>query len=305
MAKPKIVVIGSINMDLVLRVPRLPRPGETLAGTDAVEVPGGKGANQAVAAARLGGEVTMVGRVGRDAFGGVLRAALDADGVDTRLVKATPGPTGVAVILVQADGDNSIVLSAGANARVTVADVRAATPAIRAADAVLLQLEVPLEVVAYAAALCRKLGVRVILDPAPAPVAFPNELLNVDVFCPNDSEAATLLGPLATGDPLADARQLRTRGASAVAMKLGALGSLAIDAEGRPTRATPFKVKVVDTTAAGDSMTAGLAVALAEGRAWPDALRFANAAGALACTRLGAQPSIPTRAQVARLMRGS
>lgn len=303
MARPKIVVIGSLNMDLVLRVARLPRPGETIAGADAIEIPGGKGANQAVAAARLGADVAMVGRVGDDAFGGVLRRSLDAEGIDTRRLKTTRGPSGVAIILVQGSGDNSIVLSAGANARVTEADVRAATPVIRAADFVMLQLEIPIDVVAYAIALCRRLRVRVILDPAPATVNLPDALFDADVICPNESEAATLLGLERTGKAIDDARRLRARGAGAVAMKLGARGSLALDASDKPVRVPSFKVKVVDTTAAGDSMTAGLAVALAENRPWPEALRFANAAGALACTRLGAQPSIPTRAQVRQLLR--
>lgn len=302
MAKPKIVVIGSINMDLVVPVPRLPAAGETLPGGVLAEIPGGKGANQAVAAARLGGEVFMVGRVGHDAFGRTLRAGLAANGVDTRHVKTAPCASGVAVILSQTGGENSIVLSPGANACLTTADVDAARPLLRGADAVLLQLEVPIDVVVHAAAVCRDLGVRVILDPAPAVRRLPKSLSAVDIITPNESEARVLTG-VRPGDPDAAARSLLRRGSRAVVLKRGARGLSYFAADGQRFAAPAFKVDVVDTTAAGDSTTAALAVALGEGRSIEEALRFANAAGGLACTVFGAQPSIPTRRQASALLK--
>ncbi len=304
MAKARIVVIGSINMDLVLPVPRLPQPGETLSGENLLQIPGGKGANQAVAAARLGANVHMVGCVGSDSFGPVLRRGLAANKVNTRYVRTTSGESGVAVILLQRGGDNSIVLSGGANQQLSRADVDAALPVLRQADVVMLQLEIPLPVVEYAVALCQKLNVRVILDPAPAPARFPKNLFKVDIICPNETEAVSLLKQ-ARQTEANTARALQKRGARHVVLKLGHRGSVYFGSEGEVHREKAFKVKVVDTTAAGDSMTAGLAVALGEGQSWSDALRFANAAGASACTVLGAQPSIPTRAQVLALLSGT
>ena len=197
--RPRIVVIGSINMDLVQPSPRLPLPGETMHGGDLSLVAGGKGANQAVAAARLGADVAMVGRVGRDAFGNLLRDGLAREGIDVRHVRRTPGASGTAVILVQPSGENSIVLSAGANAKVTPADVDRARPLIRAADAVLLQLEIPPATVRHAIKLCRSLGVSVFLDPAP-PLAItgkakkvPRWLFEANVLSPNEHEARALL----------------------------------------------------------------------------------------------------------------
>ena len=180
-------------MDLVLPVPRLPRAGETIAGEKLLQIPGGKGANQAVAAARLGAIVHMVGCVGADAFGPELRQGLERNKVDTRYVRSTRGESGVAVILLQAGGDNSIVLSGGANQELKTADVKAALPVLRDADIVMLQLEIPTAVVEYAVELCRKLKVRVILDPAPVPARFPRSLFDVDIICPNETEAGLLL----------------------------------------------------------------------------------------------------------------
>ena len=332
--RPFIVVIGSINTDLIVPIPRLPKPGETLAGGELVTAFGGKGANQAVAAARLGADVAMVGRVGRDDFGDRRRVALAKEGVDVRHVRRTPAPTGTAIILLQSGGENSIVLSPGANAHVTPADVDAALPVLRRADAVLLQLEIPIATVRHALRRCRELGVTTVLDPAPAPAGPATASVSMkatgpakaagpaasrppksfvktksvvktkwafaaDVLTPNQTEAGALLGRATSPD--ATAAALIAAGATNVVLKLGDNGSLHADATGVYTHVAAFAVDPVDTTAAGDAFTAALAVARAEGRAWPDALRFANAAGALACTTLGAQPSLPKRRQVDRL----
>ena len=307
--RPFIVVIGSINTDLIVPIARLPWPGETLAGDELTIAFGGKGANQAVAAARLGADVAMVGRVGRDDFGDRQRAALAKEGIDVRHVRRTPAATGTALILLQPGGENSIVLSPGANAHVMPADVDSALPVLRRADAVLLQLEIPLVTVRHALRRCREIGVTTVLDPAPAPPATtPAKSAGkskwpfaADVLTPNQTEAAALLGR-PTAMPDATAAALIAAGATNVVLKLGELGSLHADATGVYTHVGAFPVNPVDTTAAGDAFTAALAVARAEGRAWPDALRFANAAGALACATLGAQPSLPTRRAVGRIV---
>jgi ribokinase len=302
---PAIVVIGSINMDLVCRTPRLPGGGETVIGGDLLTIPGGKGANQAVAASRLGGDVHMVGRVGDDDLGRRLLAGLRENGVDVRHVKRTPGaPSGCAMILVDKRGENAIVVSPGANAKVMPADVDAALPVIRGAAAVVLQLEIPLATVRHAASLCRKLGVPTILDPAPVPSGgISPALYGVDVLTPNEHEAALLAGTRRRQAPAVLATSLLARGPSHVVLKLGGRGALARADAGWTLRAPAFKVKAVDTTAAGDAFTGALAVALGERQQWGDALRFANAAGALCCTTLGAQPSLPTRADIGRLLR--
>jgi ribokinase len=301
--RPFIVVIGSINTDIVLRTPRLPRPGETLAGGDALVVPGGKGANQAVAATRLGADVALVGRVGQDDFGNTLRHGLASEGVDVRHVRRTPGASGTALILLQAGGENSIVLSPGANARVTPADVDAAVPLLRRADAVLLQLEIPLATVRHAMKVCRRFGVTVFLDPAPAPPGrVPAWLLKADVISPNEAEAAMLLGgPVRSAD--ATAAALVAAGATNAVLKLGPHGSIHADATGVHLKSAGFGIRAVDTTAAGDAFNAALAVARSNGLPWSETLRFANAAGALACTKLGAQPSLPKRRDVMTLVK--
>jgi ribokinase len=301
-----IVIIGSINMDLVCRTPRMPRPGQTIIGSGFLTVPGGKGANQAVAVARLGGSAHMVGRVGDDDFGRQLLAGLRRNGVNTRHVAITKGVTsGVAMIIVDEAGENSIVTSAGANGRVTPADVDAAEGLIRRAAAVVLQLEIPYGTVLHAIAMCRRLGVMTILDPAPAPAkGLPRAMYSVNVLSPNEHEAAALVaGSKGAKSSERIARALLARGAGSVVLKLGAKGSLALAKDGKPAKAAPFKVKCVDTTAAGDSFTGALAVALSEGRELAEAARFANAAGALCCMTLGAQPAIPDRRAVDRMLR--
>jgi ribokinase len=301
-----VVVIGSINMDLVGRTPRLPGAGETVLGPgDLLSIPGGKGANQAVAAARLGASVHMVGRVGDDAFGRTMLGGLRAEGVNTRFVKRTPGvASGCASILVDARGENCIVVSPGANARVTPADVDAAESIIRRAAVVVLQLEIPLATVRRAITLARKHGVLTVLDPAPVPPGgLPEALYRVDVLTPNEHEAAQLVStsPL---PPHAVASKLVSRGPREIVLKLGAKGSLGLDSSGTTLRAKAFRVKAIDTTAAGDAFTGALAVAMAEGMPRDAALRFANAAGAMCCSRMGAQPALPTRAEVDRLVAG-
>ena len=299
-----ITVVGSLNMDLVARTPRIPQPGETIIGSDFRTVPGGKGANQAVAVARLGPQVSMVGRVGRDAFAQPLLDNLAAVGVDHTFVLQDPGAaTGVALIVVDDAGENSIVVASGANARLSPADVDAAESAIAAADGLLLQLESPLETVSRAAEIARAHEVTVILNPAPAR-PLPAELLAmVDVLIPNESETALLTG-LPVGDQAqtrAAATALLDLGVGTVILTLGERGAM-LAQEGRTELVPAFTVTPVDTTAAGDAFVGGLVVALAEGRALSEAVRWGNATGALATTKLGAQPSLPTRQELEALL---
>jgi len=305
---PRIVVVGSINMDLVARVARLPRPGETLHGRSFDTVPGGKGANQAVAAARLGARVGMAGRVGDDAFAARLTGSLRANGVDIRRVLPTRRcSSGVATIGVEDSGENAIVIVAGANGRVSPADVSRAESSIAAADTMLLQLEIPMATVVAAAGLARRHGKRVILNPAPAPPALPRRLLATDVICPNETEARAITG-LPGGSvraALAQAEWLTDRGTGLAVVTLGAKGAAWCEHGGRPVHVPPFRVKAIDTTAAGDAFAGALAVALSEGRGAAEAVRFACAAGALATTRPGAQPAMPARADVEALLRSA
>jgi len=300
----RVTVVGSLNMDLVARAPRIPEPGETIIGGEFCNVPGGKGANQAVAAARIGALVSMVGRVGSDAFAEPLLHNLASDGIDhTFVTRDSEAATGVALIVVDDVGQNSIVVASGANMRFSPTDVDAAKAAIAAADVVLLQLESPLDAVTRAAEIARAHGVRVVLNPAPAR-PLPATLLSlVDVLVPNESETALL-----TDMPIADhaeaeaaAAALRRSGVGTVILTLGERGALL--AQGEDVELIPaFEVTPIDTTAAGDAFVAGFAVALAEGKTLAEAVRWGNAAGALATTELGAQPSLPTRRAVERLL---
>jgi len=299
-----VTVVGSLNMDLVARTPRIPQPGETIIGGDFHTVPGGKGANQAVAAARLGAQVSMVGRVGRDAFANPLLENLAAAGVDHTFVTQDPGgATGVALIVVDGAGQNSIVVASGANMRLLPADVDAAEAAIAAADALLLQLESPLETVTRAAEMARTHRVTVILNPAPAR-PLPAALLSlVDVLIPNESETSLLTG-MPVGDQVeaeTAAAALRESGVGTVILTLGDRGAL-LAREGETERFPAFDVTPVDTTAAGDAFVGGFAVALAEGQSLAEAVRWGNAAGALATTKLGAQPSLPNRHALGKLL---
>ena len=302
MKRPKIVVVGSSNTDMVVKADRIPAPGETVLGGAFVMVAGGKGANQAVAAARLGAEVSLVARLGADTLGDQAIAGYRNDGILTDLVVRDPDrPTGVALILVDAKGENSITVALGANEALLPDDVDRAADRIRAADAVVMQLEVPLAAVERAAAIAAAAGVPVILDPAPAPDGgLPASLLrNVTCLKPNESEAERL-----TGIPVVDtasaeraALVLRGLGPRIVIITLGSQGAVIVDDAG--ARHVPaYCVTAVDTTAAGDAFTGALAVALASGVALPEAVRQAAAAGAFAATRMGAQPSLPTRAEL-------
>jgi len=300
-----VTVVGSLNMDLVVRSSRIPQPGETIIGGDFCTVPGGKGANQAVAAARLGAQVSMVGRVGRDAFAGPLLDNLALAGVGHTFVTRDPeAATGVALIVVDETGQNSIVVASGANARLSPADVDAAEAAITAAAVLLLQLESPLETVTRAAEVARGHGVTVILNPAPAR-PLPAALLSlVDVLIPNESETALLTGmPVGNqAEAGAAAMALRESGVvGTVILTLGERGALLARAGGAE-RFPACEVTPVDTTAAGDAFVGSFAVAMAEGKSVAEAVRWGNAAGALATTKLGAQLSLPTRQALEALL---
>lgn len=308
MAKsPNIVVVGSLNMDLVMRAPRLPDPGETVLGGSFNRFPGGKGANQAVAAARLGAEVAMVGRVGADPFGEALRASLNESGVDHRAVLTDEeNETGVGMVLVDYAGSNSILVASGANMALTPQDVEAAEWIIAGADVMILQLEVPAETVERAAALGRSHGALVILNPAPAIPLSKKLLRSVDLLIPNEDEAATLTG-MPVGDreqARAAARALRDTGAETVILTMGGRGALLSDVTGTDLLPALNEVEPVDTTAAGDAFVGGLAVALGEGKSLLEAVGWANIVGGLATLKPGAQPSLPLRKVVeARIAR--
>jgi ribokinase len=298
----KIVVVGSSNTDMVVRVAHLPAPGETVLGGAFVMAAGGKGANQAVAAARLGAQVTLVARVGEDVFGERALAGFEREGISTQHIIADPeAASGVALITVDSEGENSIAVAPGANARLSPEDVQRARAAILDADVLLLQLEVPLKTAQAAAELARQAGVRVILNPAPAPESpLPPALLAcVDVLTPNEKEAAALAGVPESLERAA--RRLLEMGVETVVVTLGARGALIVTPESQQT-VPGFPVEALDTTAAGDAFTGGLAVALAGGQPLNKAVRFANACGALAATRLGAQPSLPTEEKVAAFL---
>jgi ribokinase len=298
-----IVVVGSLNMDLVMRTERVPAGGETLAGHDFNTLPGGKGANQALACARLGGKVAMIGRVGDDGFGRTLCAGLAQDGVDVAAVLETPAvTTGVAVILVEDSGQNRILLAAGANGRLTAEDIDRAADLIRGAALLIVQLEVPLAAVRRAVALAGAAGVPVLLNPAPA-AALPADLLaQVDLLVPNETEAALLTGRPAGGRDAARAaaRILHGQvapGSGRVVLTLGQDGVLVLDEKGERHHPAA-RVTAVDTTAAGDTFIGGLAVGLLEGLELDAAIALGQRAAALCVTRPGAQPSIPRRSEL-------
>ncbi len=301
----RIVVLGSLNMDFVVRVTRLPASGETVLGRDFRMIPGGKGANQACAVGRLaarGASAHMIGRVGYDVFADHLKASLAAAGVDVSSVYATRSqPTGVALIWVDDAGQNSIVVAPGANSELRPEGVEEFRRVFRGARCVLFQLETPLATVARALRLAREEGVTAMLDPAPAQPLAPDLLAAVDILTPNETEACILLGRqpgrVDRWQAAGMARELARLGPRTVVLKLGDAGCLWWDGANE-VYGEPFAVKAVDATAAGDTFNAALAVALSENRAPADALRFANAAAAVSVTRLGAQASIPTRAEV-------
>jgi len=297
-----ILVIGSLNADLVVRAPRFPAPGETISGEDLAIIPGGKGANQAVAAARQGAQVSMLGRVGSDSFGPTLTQNLQTNNVDTTHVYTDASATGTAIIVVDASGQNSIVLSPGANGKVTLADVDAFP--FQEEKMLLLQLEIPLETVTHAASLARQNGLRVILNPAPARPIPDSLLADVDILIPNESELQLLSGQSVTDTDSAKAAAhiLLEKGVKTVIVTLGANGALLVTDE-KTTHVSTFKVDVVDTTAAGDAFISGLAAALLKGKSLEEAVHYGNASGALAATKFGAQPSLPTQNEVEQLLR--
>ncbi len=299
---PQVLVLGSLNMDLVVRVPRAPDAGETLAAHGFMTNPGGKGANQAVACARLGAAVGMVGRVGGDAFGEALRGALAADGIDVRHVATAGDASGIAVITVDDAGENRIAIVAGANARLAVADVEAIAADIAAAPLLLLQFEVPLPTVVRAARIARDAGRSVVLNPAPAR-ALPDALWStVDLLVVNETEAAMLAGTAVDDVPAARdaALALRRRGPARVVVTLGRDGAVVADAAGC-RRFHALAVEAVDTTAAGDTFIGALCAGLAEGMALDAAIALGIRAAALCVTRPGAQASIPRRHEVAAM----
>jgi len=302
----KIFVAGSLNADLVVPVPRLPLAGETLTGRDLRIHPGGKGANQAVAAARLGAQTVMAGQAGNDAFGGLLIDSLRRAGVDVSRVGRVEGSSGVALISVLPGGENAIVISPGANATLTPDLVRERLAGLTAGDFLLCQLESPLDAVQAALETAKNAGAATVLDPAPAQPLSPGILQAVDWLTPNQSEAAALLGregrEIRTADKAREAaRELRKLGPRAVIVKLGRMGCF-VSAEDTAELAPGFEVEAVDATAAGDTFNAALAVALAEERGPLLAARFANAAAAVSVTRPGAQTSAPSRAEVERFV---
>jgi ribokinase len=293
-----ITVVGSINMDLVVRAPRFAHPGETITGESFLTVPGGKGANQAVAAQRLGGTVAMIGGVGEDAFGASMAQGLADEGIDVGHVDVRGGrASGVALITVNADGENTIIVVPGANGTLTTDDVTLARDVVLSADVLLLQLEIPMAVVQAAAAIAHDAGRTVILNAAPAAI-LPDSLLPlVDYLIVNETELFTVAGPAAR-DQHAAIRGLHDRGASAIVVTLGGAGARLAPRDEGPTLVHAYTVDVVDTTAAGDAFVGAFAVALSEGLPPVEALRRGNAAGALTVTRAGAQPSLPTRDEV-------
>ena len=292
----KIVVVGSFNADLTSYLERMPRPGETVPGDRFVTGAGGKGSNQAVAAARLGAEVTFIGRVGNDVFAELAYEIWDAEGVNRDYVSTdNEVATGVAPILVDSSGENMIVVVLGANLRVQAADIDAARARIAAADLLVTQLEINLDMVRYALETAKKQGVATILNPAPA-ASIPQSLIDLaDYLTPNETELETLSG--SAGDFAEAARGLLTRADQRAVVTLGAQGAQIVSADKSAT-IPAYEVDVVDTTGAGDAFNAGLAVALAEGKPLSEAARFANATAALCVTKPGTARSTPYREEV-------
>lgn len=300
----KICVIGSLNMDLVVTVNQFVKPGETITGVDFGTYPGGKGANQAVALGKLGADVSMFGKLGDDTYGRQYMDNLEASGVKTSGISFEPGvSSGIAIIEVENTGQNRIILVPGANGKLDIEYIDSRMDLILANDIVLLQLEIPLEVVMYTARQLKSHGKIIILDPAPA-VRLPDELLGlIDYITPNQTEIETLTGIRIESEQELKmaAIQLLNKGVGVVVAKCGSKGAYLITRD-QFTHFPPYEVKVVDTTAAGDSFNAGLAYALARGDGIEQCIRFANGVGALAVTGMGAQGSMPSLAQVETLI---
>lgn len=297
-----VLVIGSFITDLVFRVDHYPAEGETLIGQSFNRFPGGKGANQAVGASRLGAKVSMVGRLGQDLFGDEQIQSLQGAGIDTSGIARDPEvPSGAATVTIDKDGRNRIIIVPGSNMRITVDDIEKVRDRIAAADILMLQLEIPLECVERAIAIASEVGTPVILNPAPAQEVAPEVLSRVSVLTPNEVEAEQLtdIKVDTTEDATAAARKLLSYGVQAVVITLGERGSLVMSAEDEePTFIPAYKVKAVDTVAAGDAFNGALAVRLSEGASIVEAARYATAVSAIAVTRPGAQPSMPYRHEV-------
>lgn len=305
-----IVVVGSVNLDLVCRGERIPAPGQTLLGDEFQTFHGGKGANQAVAVARLGHSVSMIAKVGEDDFGGRLRRGLRDAKVNVRAVSIAKGvASGVALISVDARGQNSITIVPGANGQLLPCDLEKSLPLLRAAGMILTQLEIPLESVEYLCSIAERYQVPLMLDPAPARPLTRRLLRQVTYLTPNETETCALCkvdpADLSSATVAEIAETLRSSGPTNVVIKMGRLGAYVAGSEGIRKMVPAFKVKATDTTAAGDAFNAGMAVALMRGMQLTEAVRFGAAAGALSATRVGAQPSMPTGEEVALLLASS
>lgn len=298
--KPKITVVGSSNMDLVVKSARIPAVGETILGGDFLMVPGGKGANQAVAAAKLGAEVYFIAKLGDDIFGAQSLDNFRREGVNTKhVIQTKEAPSGVALIMVDDKGNNSIVVAPGANQKLSPADVKAAESDLALSGAVVAQLEIPLETIECAAQLANQSGVAFVLDPAPARELSAKLLKMMDVLTPNETEAQILTG-LEVKDQdsaRAAAERLLAAGVKTVILTMGVQGYLLADEE-KMEFVTARKVEAVDSTAAGDAFTGSLAVGIAQGKTLSEAALFANYVAALSVTKMGAQPSMPTLQEV-------
>jgi ribokinase len=302
-----IVVVGSINTDLVSTTREIPAIGETVIGSDFHVHPGGKGANQAVAVARLGYPVQLIGRLGNDEFGSQLRSHLEGSGVNIAGVATSDGTSGVAVIVVSEKGENSIVVTPGANSKVTPQDIETNIDFIRNAGVVLAQLEIPIETVDYLATVCAREGVSLILDPAPAIDLPPRTFKHIAWFTPNQSEAAFYVGGAesANGHSTNEiARQLLNKGSYGVVLKMGERGVFLASREINGTLIPAFKLRAVDTTAAGDAFNGGFATGLMLGKSPAESARFASAVAGISVTRSGAQPSMPSMTEVERFLQG-
>ena len=297
-----IVVVGSVTMDMVTCTPQIPRTGQTIIGTSFSTTPGGKGANQAVAAARLGYPVQFLGHVGDDVYGPQLIANLTHSGVDTSAMTSVPGSSGLAPIFLAENGQNAIVVVPGANGKVDAAYVDQHTTIIRNAGMVLCQLELPMSTIDHTLALCAELGIPVMLDPAPAAALNNPVWKQVAWFTPNETEAAFYLDDVSDPEPIATA--LLARGLRGVVLKRGAEGAYVATSDGKAGRVQPFAVTAIDTVAAGDCFNGAFAVALLEGKDPWAAARFACAASAISVTRRGAQASMPTRADLNAFLAG-